>query len=143
MHKFEVFQVSYMSYSFDTKLFVYFLILKNQFSKKLKPKQWVMLNPFASMVNRFNLQSTTFHTSLSQQDDSSLRVKGTLNKGKNILQIRIPLPMGLVQYQSQPVKLWTQLVCMSTKRVLQAMLKLQLLVQVFLFIFFLDLFLKL
>jgi hypothetical protein len=36
--------------------------------------------------------------------------------------------MGLVQYQSQPVKLWTQLVCMSTKRVLQAMLKLQLLV---------------
>jgi len=65
MHKFEVFQVSYMSYSFDTKLFVYFLILKNQFSKKLKPKQWVLLNPFASMVNRFNLQSTTFHTSLS------------------------------------------------------------------------------
>jgi hypothetical protein len=65
MHKFEVFQVSYMSFSFDTKLFVYFLILKNQLSKKLRPKRWAMLNPFASMVNRFNLQLTTFHTSLS------------------------------------------------------------------------------
>jgi hypothetical protein len=55
MHKFEVFQVSYMSFSFDTKLFVYFLILKNQLCKKLRPKRWAMLNPFASIVDRFNL----------------------------------------------------------------------------------------